>query len=236
MTLPLCRQHTFQPTMRTESGSCTLPPPAPCPRHLPCLQNKVRVTHSSRRHGGSWLLMVVFILVQIVGLAAPCPGLPPLTAASWPHRCRLHPPTRWDDSSTLPPLSHRVSMHAYTPLTWHVLIVFCASTALNEELKMKLEKRRASQEWTVHWGNDPPFTAHSVFSDRPRLTGAIYPSCAFYINKNGLQIERSMKFLHVNNVMIKLCIRSLPALVRIVTDSCFIYQKRTRARFSLESR
>lgn len=78
-------------------------------------------------------------------------------------------------------------------------------------------------------GNGTPVTAHSVFSDRPRLTGASYPFCAFYINKNGLQTKHSMKFLHVNHVMLKLCIRIpkcyLPALVRIATDSCFVYQK-----------
>lgn len=82
MALPLCHQRMFQPTMRTESGSCTWPPPAPCPRRLPCLQSKVRLTHTSRRLSYSCLLMLLFILGQIVGLAAPCPGLPPLTGVS----------------------------------------------------------------------------------------------------------------------------------------------------------
>lgn len=54
-------------------------------------------------------------------------------------------------------------------------------------------------------GERPPDTAHAVFSDRARLAGAIYPSCAFYTNKN------------------------LIALIGMVTDSCFIYQRRTTA-------
>lgn len=62
---------------------------------------------------------------------------------------------------------------------------------------------------TDSWGKRPPVTTHSIFSDRPALTGAIYPSCAFYIHNNGLQIESSMKFPHDNLVMIKLCIRIL---------------------------
>ena len=39
--LSLCHQRTFRPTMRTERGSSTPPPPARCPRPPPCLQNKV---------------------------------------------------------------------------------------------------------------------------------------------------------------------------------------------------
>ena len=55
------------------------------------------------------IMIPAFVLVQIVGPAAPCPGLPPLTAVSWLPQCRPRPPTRWDDSSSPPHLSHRVS-------------------------------------------------------------------------------------------------------------------------------
>lgn len=46
--LSVCHQHTFRPMMRMEKGSCTLPPPAPCQRLPPCLQNKVCVSHTNR--------------------------------------------------------------------------------------------------------------------------------------------------------------------------------------------
>lgn len=48
--LSLCHQHTFQPMMRMEKGSCTRPPPARCQKLPPCLQNKVCVSHPRKLH------------------------------------------------------------------------------------------------------------------------------------------------------------------------------------------
>lgn len=42
-TFSVCHQPTFQPMMRMEKGSCTLPRPALYQRHPPCLRNKVCV-------------------------------------------------------------------------------------------------------------------------------------------------------------------------------------------------
>lgn len=51
----------FLPMMRTERGSSTLPPWVPCPRPLPCLQNKVSGSHRNHMQTSvdsvSWSLL-----------------------------------------------------------------------------------------------------------------------------------------------------------------------------------
>lgn len=65
------------------------------------------------------------IFVQIVGAAVPCPGLRLQIAVSWHHRCRPHPPTRWDDSFCPRRLSHRVSRRMRARLLQLVLLFEC---------------------------------------------------------------------------------------------------------------
>ena len=81
-----CRQRTFLPMMRMERGSSTPPPPAPCQRLPPCLQNKVSLNLTDKPHadnlGHTALMITAFTVAQTVGPAAPCPGLPPPTGAS----------------------------------------------------------------------------------------------------------------------------------------------------------
>ena len=87
-----------------------LQPPAKGPRPASKTRFVSAAQTTCRQSAQQTVIMIpAFVPVQIVGPAAPCPGLPPLTAVSWLHQCRPHPPTRWDDSSSLPPLSHRVS-------------------------------------------------------------------------------------------------------------------------------
>ena len=121
----LCHQHMFLPMMRMEKGSSTLPPPAPCQRLLPCLQNKVCLGHK-KQHADTRrqteVFILAFLLVQIAGPAAPWTGHPPQTAVSWPHQCRPHPPTQWEDSSSPLHLSHRVSRQRRANLLQSILI------------------------------------------------------------------------------------------------------------------
>lgn len=94
-------------------------PSSPLPK-APALPPKQGLCQPHRLHADSpiqtWLMITSFILLQIGGPAAPCPGLPPLTDVSWPHQCQPLPPTQWGDSSSPLRLSHRVSRQCWSHL------------------------------------------------------------------------------------------------------------------------
>lgn len=167
----------FLPMMRTERGSSTLPPQAPCLGPLPFLQNKVCAGHINHvqweAESISWSLLPFWcrslVLQQSpVQVPRPRPSHSDLTSPGLAQQ---------PDETT-----HPLPFTSHTEWVQDVLISFAAvylqsfnpkffypwlSTALNEELKMKLEKRRASQEWLLLIGRD--FLSQHTQSSVPNL-------------------------------------------------------------------
>lgn len=91
-----------------------------------------------------------------------------------------------------------------------------------------------SQPGVTRWGGIGLSSqrAQSPVTD-PRLARAIYPSCAFYVNKNGLRKVPPVS-TYPNHVTFGLRMmvleRCLPAPVRIVPDSCFVHQKKKKKK------
>lgn len=168
--LCLCHQLTFQLMMRTERGSCTLPQPAPCRELQHYLQNKVKTCQLHNHFSDICRQTLLSILCCHADRwpssplsRSPAPDRRILTSSvpaspTNPMRRLILSPSPLTQSrctvKVIPAVKNHHARLQISMLKRFGLNVFLLlfPSALNEELKMKLEKRRVSQDWLFHKG------------------------------------------------------------------------------------
>lgn len=144
-------QHMSLPTMKMEKKFCTLPPPAHCPKPLPCLQNKVCPNLINIQTEPNFINEGYFHSCADRWCTSPLSRSPApdrriLTSSvpaspTNPMRRLIHSPSPLTQSKGL---SQLLLLPLFLSKPKRKL--YCFFPALNEELKMTLEKRRVSQD------------------------------------------------------------------------------------------